>query len=95
MKTEVPIQWGQNKRRWHLDRTVSISHVISFMVVAAGILSGYQALQHRAEDNMKRIAGLEQTLSEQQAMLEKRRLESKSDINRINDKLDRIIESTK
>lgn len=82
----------EHRRQWHLEKSVSISHIISTIAIA-GSLAVYIGKMDT------RIALLEQA-SQQQANIDRRQDSERSDALRevkdavkgINDKLDRLIE---
>ena len=91
IKTEVPVKWGQNQRKWHIDRTVSISHIISFIMMLAAVLTAFHRLERQVEANEQSIEYLQNAIIEIKARAEQQRREIKGDFRHINQKLDRII----
>jgi hypothetical protein len=101
---------SDERREWHLEKSVSVGHIVTTLVVAAGAVAYFSALEHRIssvamdvekqasaivriEDQQKAQDGwitqkLEVIRSEQNAM----RVEQKRDNQRIEDKIDRLIE---
>jgi hypothetical protein len=95
LKGEVPKEWGpDNRRGWHIDKTISVSDLISIVCVVvpaiwwAGTVESRFAVAdewraavsaQRAEDR----AATDRTLSDLQTQI--RTMDS-----RMNDKLDRI-----
>lgn len=97
-------------RQWHLEKSVSVGHIVTTLVVAIGAVTYFSALEHRIasvamdvekqasaiiriEDQQKVQDGwittkLEAIRSEQNAI----RVEQKRDNQRIEDKIDRLIE---
>lgn len=95
MKTEVPIQWGPEKRHWHLDKTVSITHIISTLAIAGSVFVWASTLEQKVERNSQTIAFIMEQQKEERIKLETMRIELRQDFKSVNDKLDRIIEKTK
>ena len=91
MKTEVPVKWGQNQRRWHIDRTISISHIISFVMMLAAVFVAFYRMENQVEINSQNIRYLQESIIEIKARAEQQRREIKSDFVNIQQKLDRII----
>ena len=59
MTGEVPVRWGKNRRRWHLDKSVSISHVLTVVGVVGGMLMQIQELMTTVESQGKTLERLE------------------------------------
>jgi len=91
LKTEVPVKWGQNQRRWHIDRTISISHIISFVMMLAAVFVAFYRMENQVEINSQNIRYLQESIIEIKARAEQQRREIKSDFVNIQQKLDRII----
>lgn len=91
LKTEVPVKWGQNQRRWHIDRTISISHIISFVMMLAAVFVAFYRMENQVEINSQNIRYLQESITEIKARAEQQRREIKSDFVNIQQKLDRII----
>lgn len=91
LKTEVPVKWGQNQRRWHIDRTISISHIISFVMMLGAVFVAFHRLERQVETNAQNIRHLQETIIEIKARAEQQRREIKGDFVNIQQKLDRII----
>lgn len=93
MKPEVPTQWGPDKRSWHLDKTISVGHLVSTLVIAISIFSWAVTLDKRVEQNSIAIVHLKEQQANEQKRLQELRQEIKQDLRDINQKLDRLIES--
>lgn len=91
LKTEVPVKWGQNQRRWHIDRTISISHIISFVMMLAAVFLAFYRMESQVEANTQTIRYLQESIIEIKARAEQQRREIKGDFVNIQQKLDRII----
>lgn len=91
LKTEVPVKWGQNQRRWHIDRTISISHIISFVMMLAAVFVAFYRMENQVEINSQNIRYLQESIIEIKARAEQQRREIKGDFLNIQQKLDRII----
>tara|TARA_R110001599_G_scaffold33832_3_gene108829 strand:+ start:15306 stop:15629 length:324 start_codon:yes stop_codon:yes gene_type:complete len=101
---------SDERREWHLEKSVSVGHIVTTFVVAAGAVAYFSALEGRInsvamdvdrqskaimriEDQQKVQDGwittkLEAIRKEQNEM----RVEQKRDNQRIEDKIDRLIE---
>lgn len=55
MTGEVPVKWDKNRRGWHLDKTVSISHVVSFAAIAVAIIIKADDIEDRTQANQQAI----------------------------------------
>lgn len=93
MKPEVPTQWGPDKRSWHLDKTISVGHLVSTLVIAISVFSWAVTLDKRVEQNSIAIVHLKEQQANEQKRLQELRQEIKQDLRDINHKLDRLIES--
>ncbi len=93
VKPEVPTQWGADKRSWHLDKTISVGHLVSTVIIAVSVLSWAVTLDKRVEQNSLNIAHLKEQLAKDQRQVQELRLEIKQDLRDINAKLDRLIEN--
>lgn len=93
MKPEVPTQWGQDKRSWHLDKTISVGHLVSTVLIAVSVFSWALTLDKRVEQNALAITHLKEQQAAEQKRIEQLRGEIKQDLRDINHKLDRLIES--
>ena len=93
MKPEVPTQWGADKRSWHLDKTISVGHLVSTLVIAISVFSWAATLDKRVEQNSIAIVHLKEQQANEQKRLQELRQEIKQDLRDINQKLDRLIES--
>jgi chaperonin cofactor prefoldin len=93
MKPEVPTQWGPDKRSWHLDKTISVGHLVSTLVIAISVFSWAVTLDKRVEQNSIAIVHLKEQQANEQKRLQELRQEIKQDLRDINQKLDRLIES--
>lgn len=93
MKLEVPTQWGEDKRGWHLDKTISVGHIISTLVIAVSVFTWVSSVDRRVDQNSLSIKFVKEQQQQSSARIEALRLEIKQDLNSINDKLDRLIEN--
>lgn len=93
LKSEVPTQWGTDKRSWHLDKTISVGHLVSTVVIAVSVFSWAMTLDKRVEQNALAIIHLKEQQATEQKRIEQLRSEIKQDLRDINHKLDRLIES--
>ena len=93
MKPEVPTQWVADKRSWHLDKTISVGHLVSTLVIAISVFSWAITLDKRVEQNSIAIVHLKEQQANEQKRLQELRQEIKQDLRDINSKLDRLIEN--
>lgn len=59
MVGEVPVRWGKNRRGWHLDKSVSVSHVLTVIGVVVGMVLQIQDLKNTTESQGKTLERLE------------------------------------
>lgn len=95
MKAQVPTQWGDEKRHWHLDKTVSIAHILSTIVIAGSVFAWAMALEKRVDRNAQAIEFLLIQQKDERHRMETMRIEIRQDFNSVNQKLDRLIEKSK
>ena len=83
----------ENERReWHLDKTVSIGHIISTLIIAMSVFSWALAIDKRVEQNAQSIKFLTQNQKRVESRVDSTRQEIRQDLQAINSKLDRLIE---
>lgn len=89
---------------WHLDRSVSIGHILTTIVLFVSMAGGWVAMSERVarlEAEFAQVSGQIVMLLERQASRDARqdseitelRREVSQDLRDINNKLDRLIES--
>lgn len=93
MRPEVPEGWIAERREWHLDKTVSVGHLISTLVIGISVFSWAIALDKRVEQNSIQIQLIKEQQHLEAARVKALRTELRSDLRDINHKLDRIIEN--
>lgn len=81
-----------NSRQWHLDKTISVGHLLSTLVIAVSVFSWASALDRRVEKNAQSIMYLTQQQVENKQSVENLRSEIRQDLRGINNKLDRLTE---
>lgn len=101
---------SDERRQWHLEKTVSVGHIVTTLSVAVGAVWYFSALEHRIEtvaldvDHQARaVARIESQQKAQDNWItnkledirkqqDEMRVEQKRDNQRIEDKIDRLIE---
>lgn len=83
----------EQKANWHLDKTISVGHLVSTLVIAVSVFSWAMALDKRVEQNSLAISHLKEQQATEQKRIQELRQEIKQDLRDINSKLDRLIES--
>ena len=81
-----------DRREWHLDKTVSIGHIISTLIVAISVFSWALAIDKRVEQNDQSIKFLAENQKRVESRVDSIRQEIRQDLQAINSKLDRLIE---
>jgi len=84
--------FGGDRKNWHLDKTISVGHLLSTVVIAISLFSWASAVDRRVEQNAQAIKYLTKEQIEGQFRLDALRSEIKTDLRAINAKLDRLIE---
>ena len=80
------------RRQWHLDKTVSIGHIISTLIIALSVFSWAMVIEKRIEQNAQSIKFLTQNQKRIESHVDSTRQEIRQDLQAINSKLDRLIE---
>tara|TARA_R110002124_G_scaffold46629_11_gene139721 strand:+ start:550 stop:849 length:300 start_codon:yes stop_codon:yes gene_type:complete len=92
VKAEVPTQWGNEKRGWHLDKTVSISHLLTTLLIVISAITWAMGVDKRISQTEITVKYLSGRQSESSQKVEDLRKEIKYDLRDISKKLDRLIE---
>ncbi|MBU6955751.1 hypothetical protein [Hahella sp. HN01] len=80
------------RRHWHLDKTISVGHLISTLVIAISVITWAGSIDRRVEQNALAVKYLNEEQVQQRQRIDAVRNEIKTDLRAINDKLDRLIE---
>lgn len=81
------------KASWHLDKTISVGHLVSTVIIAVSVFSWAVTLDKRVEQNSLSISHLKEQQVTDRKQVQEMRTEIKQDLRDINAKLDRLIES--
>lgn len=81
------------KASWHLDKTISVGHLVSTVIIAVSVFSWAVTLDKRVEQNSLSITHLKEQQVTDRKQVQEMRAEIKQDLRDINAKLDRLIES--
>ena len=81
-----------DRRSWHLDKTVSIGHILSTLIIALSVFSWAMAIDKRVEQNAQKIVFLEKNHKRLEDRFDATRNEIRQDLRAIHTKLDRLIE---
>lgn len=92
MKTQTLHSRGNDRRNWHLDKTISVGHLLSTIVIVVSVFSWASAFERRVEQNAQAIEYLSEQQKENKRRVEYVREEIRTDLRGINAKLDRLIE---
>ena len=82
-------------RQWHLDKSVSVTHIISTLAIAGALFAWASNMDNRVSLNEQKTNIDGTRISQLEAAANNLRLEIKSDLNDVNRKLDRLIEQGK
>ena len=80
------------KNDWHIDKTVSIGHMVSTMVVLITGVMYIDSIDTKVEKQGVKIEAIQQQIHQQCSDTKDMFLHIREDMKRINDKLDRLIE---
>lgn len=58
MRGEVPTRWSKNRRGWHLDKTISISHIVTFLGIAVALIIRLDDIEDSTQHNRQAIEQL-------------------------------------
>lgn len=78
---------------WRVDKTISLSHIVSTLMVAVSVFIWASALERRVDQNATGIANLKDQMELQIRLSEIQRKEFRQDLQLIGKKLDRLIEN--
>ena len=77
---------------WHIDKTVSIGHMVSTMVVLITGVMYIDSIDTKVEKQGVKIEAIQQQVHQQRSDTKDMLLHIRDDMKRINNKLDRLIE---
>ncbi|MDE1463359.1 hypothetical protein [Spartinivicinus poritis] len=80
-------------KHWHLDRTVSITHIISTIAVVVSLFAWGGSIDKRIDQNAQTIKHLTELQQRQENRINEVKSEIRSDLKIINGKLDRMMET--
>lgn len=77
---------------WHLDKKVSVGHLVSTAILLVGAVTWASGIEKRIDQNALAAQYMAAQQTENKKKVEDLRKEIKSDLRAISDKLDRLIE---
>lgn len=77
------IEKQEERRKWHVNREVSVGDLVAISGAVAAVLVSYFSLD-------KRVAMVEQAISQQRNEMSSSIQEIKTDVRRLADKMDRV-----
>ena len=83
---------NRSGKQWHLEKSVSISHIFSTILIAGSLFSYANGMDKRIEINAIEIVNLSSLQHRDEADFRDFKSEMHSMIEQVNTKLDRIIE---
>ena len=86
-------QKTHERRHWHLEKSVSVSHIIATLSMLAALIFWATGQEKLISENKLSIEYLKHTDEQINQRIETLRSELRDDLRDINSKLDRIIES--
>lgn len=85
-----------NKTPWHLDRKVPLGIIAAGLITAATMVASTRDVENKLAAHEKELAVIAaQRISERLTALETRMLDVSASLNRIEQQLDRLVESKK
>lgn len=84
---------GQDKpeSQWHVSKTINISHILTTIIIATGMLAWFNTMDKRVSSNSQAIQYLSEEQTRTGARIETLRIEIREDLKGIDNKLDQII----
>ena len=79
-----------DKPGWHLERSVSVGHIISTITVIVSLLSWASTVETRLALNTQSTANLAYSVKKGEENTTEMRREIRSDFSSVHDKLDRL-----
>ncbi|WP_434359893.1 hypothetical protein NF212_06460 [Parasalinivibrio latis] len=81
--------------QWHIDKTISVGHLISTVIIAISVFSWASAVDRRVEQNAQAIAFVREQIKQERVRTDNALGDLKTNLRDINNKLDRLIEQRK
>ena len=78
---------------WHISRAVSLTHILSTITIIGALFIYFSDVNGRVASNAQNIQHLQTTRADDQVRTEKKFDEIRGYMTRIENKLDRVIES--
>ena len=89
---EVPKKWGDEQRKWHIEKTISYSDIISTLAMIAAVLTMFISADRRIEENKANIAQLAEIQKANDRRQDDLRNRIENSLGDINKKMDWIID---
>lgn len=89
---EVPKKWGDEKRKWHIEKTISYSDIISTILMISAVLTMFVSADRRIEANKATIATLARVQVENDRRQDDLRNRIEASLGDINKKTDWIVD---
>lgn len=94
MKPEVPILWGEDKRGWHIDKTISVSDLISIALIVIPALIWASTVESRFAVVSEKASNVDRQRVEDRQATETKFNDLQQQIRgmdtRVNDRLEKI-----
>lgn len=94
MKPVVPTSWGEDKRGWHIDKTISVSDLISIALIVIPALIWASTVESRFAVVSEKAANVDRQRVEDRQASEAKLNDLQSQIrsmeNRVTDRLEKI-----
>ncbi len=78
------------RRAWHLDKTISVGHLLSTVVIAISVFSWASAVDRRVEQNAQAIDYLKREQTKQSQNISDFRAEFKEDFRQVEQRMDAV-----
>lgn len=83
---------GEERRHWHLDKRLSIGHLVTTVSVAIGVILFFADVDKRVDQNTSEIAHTRELMRVEQQNLRQKVDEIDDTVKGVDRKLDKLIE---
>ena len=88
IKPEVPNSWGEDRRGFHIDKTISVGHLLSTIVVVVAGFTWVSKIEQGVNGNAMQDKYLEKQITQYKRELDSERAQRKSDKQDIEKRLE-------
>ena len=81
---------SQQKEKWHLSKSVSLSHILTTITMAACFVAYLNSIDDRIDENKYRLDSVERAIEAEHEYVKEAFDQIREDLNYIRDRLDKI-----